>query len=206
MRSPASRRGQCTGPAGGGCRSWVFCLVEFNGNTAPTLQVLGPQEERRTGVTSTDAGSQPADVHGRVWQCARVVCRAHGGGGLGCLLLGLRFVCGFKCQNVLPDCWQQLAAAAWYLLCWHPWLRGAMNLGGNTHFLLVNLVSQPPSSLGISKNKFSAFRYCDFLHSKYYPCNLLNISKLLETASCFTACQIPPQLPGRESAAAACST
>lgn len=45
----------------------MFCLVEFNGNPAPTLQVLAPQEESRTGVTSTDACSQPADVHGRVW-------------------------------------------------------------------------------------------------------------------------------------------
>lgn len=48
------------------------------------------------------------------------------------------------------------------------------------------------------KNKFSAFQYCDFFHSKCYPCNLLHISKLLETAPCFSACQIPPQLPGRE--------
>lgn len=46
--------------------------------------------------------------------------------------------------------------------------------------------------------KFSAFPYCDFFHSKYYPCNLLHIAELLETASCFNACQIPPQLPGRE--------
>lgn len=85
------------------------------------------------------------------------------------------------------------------LLHWHP--SGAVQsheLGVKYSPLAGEFCLSATNFTKLFKNKFSAFQYCDFFHSKCYPCNLLHISKLLETASCFSACQIPPQLPGRE--------
>lgn len=85
------------------------------------------------------------------------------------------------------------------ILSWHPSVAvQSRELGVKYSSLTGEFSLSATKFTRLFKNKFSAFRYCDFFHSKCYPCNLLHISKLLETASCFSACQIPPQLPGRE--------